>query len=588
MMSIFYHSGERLGDPKSGAAIVAGSLLKALARHGFEVGPQAASAAEVHDFLHRPARDEEKRVLIGSGRDPATPGLFGAARRRGIITVLHLHDFNHRRLDRPEVVDAVVVPSGFAADYYREAMGLDCHVLPSVVDRDRIRPAHHDPRYVTFVNPREGKGVYAFARIADELGRRRPDIPLLVVEGRGTGRTLADCGLDLRGHGTVHLLANTPDPRQFWGVTRICLMPSLGWEAEGLVAVEAMSNGIPVIASDRGALRETLGAAGVVLPLPDRITPATRVLPTVEEVEPWVEAVIRLWDDAGWYRQHRQLALAEASRWAPESVEPRYIAFLRDLAPRAGPPFATPRRRCRAVVLVPHLAGLEPECEAGLLRLEREGVRVVRRPGSSQIDVARNEMASDALHDGFETIMFIDADIGFDPADALRLIARQEPVIAGVYAKKGRRELASHFADGITEIRLGLESPGLYPLEYTATGFLRIRAYVLRRMIEECGLPLCNTHQGGRGSWPLFQPVVVPLGDGFHYLGEDWAFSHRLARIRITPLADTSIRLWHFGRYAYGWEDAGSPTARYSSYRCKLAPTDAQEASHRASVGGTG
>ena len=77
-------------------------------------------------------------------------------------------------------------------------------------------------------------------------------------------------------------------------------------------------------------------------------------------------------------------------------------------------------------------------------------------------------------------------------------------------------------------------------------------------MIAELGLPLCNTHRG-RGVWPFFLPLVVPHGPGqWHYLGEDWAFSHRLAEIGVVPLADTTIRLWHWGRYGFSWEDAGS------------------------------
>ena len=70
-------------------------------------------------------------------------------------------------------------------------------------------------------------------------------------------------------------------------------------------------------------------------------------------------------------------------------------------------------------VLTPHLNGIEPECEMALQLLERSGVRVVRRCGCSQIDVARNEMLSDALHDGAEAILFIDADTGFEAQDAL-------------------------------------------------------------------------------------------------------------------------------------------------------------------------
>jgi hypothetical protein len=225
----------------------------------------------------------------------------------------------------------------------------------------------------------------------------------------------------------------------------------------------------------------------------------------------------------------------------------------------------------QAVVHVPHLNGIEGECEQGLGQLEAAGVRVIRRGGCSAIDVARNELISEALHDGYQAMLFIDSDIGFDPQDALRLLSRPEPVISGVYGKKGMRELASVFADGTKEILFGPEAPGPYPLKYAATGFLRIQASVLRRMIRELKLPLCNTHWG-RGMWPFFQPTIVSQGaDKVHYLGEDWAFSYRLSQIGITPLADTSIRLYHWGRYGYTWEEAGSSPTRYRSYNYRLA-----------------
>lgn len=232
-----------------------------------------------------------------------------------------------------------------------------------------------------------------------------------------------------------------------------------------------------------------------------------------------------------------------------------------------------PPGRGQWVVLVPHMNGIEWECEHALRQLESAGVRVVRKGGCSAIDVARNELISDAIHDGAESMLFVDSDIGFDPADALRLLARPEPVAAGIYAKKGMRELASVFADGVKEVLFGPEATGAYPLKYAATGFLRIKVGVLRQMIADLRLPLCNTHWG-RGVWPFFQPLIVPQGtDKWHYLGEDWAFSHRLGQIGVTPVADTSIRLWHWGRYSFGWEDAGSTVSRYRSYSYNLAPT---------------
>ncbi len=61
-----------------------------------------------------------------------------------------------------------------------------------------------DPCYVTFINPQTLKGVHVFARIAHELARRRPDIPILVTQGRSAESALSQPELELqlliRGH----------------------------------------------------------------------------------------------------------------------------------------------------------------------------------------------------------------------------------------------------------------------------------------------------------------------------------------------------------------------------------------------------
>ncbi len=263
------------------------------------------------------------------------------ARRCGSATAFHLHSLAYTDARDFDGADAVLAPSRFAAEHYRAALGLSCIVIPNLVDLERVCVRRREPRYVTLVNPTSEKGGHAFARIAHHLGATRPDIPFLAVESRGTEHDLARCGLDLRTHGNVRLMGHTTDPKAFWRVTRICLVPSLVPETQGLVAVEAMVNGIPVVASDRGAMPETLGKAGLALPLPDRLIPPTRELPTPDEVAPWVETIVRLWDDAGFSAEQSRLALAEARRWSPDVLEPRSEAFFREVRPGSSPFLAT-------------------------------------------------------------------------------------------------------------------------------------------------------------------------------------------------------------------------------------------------------
>jgi glycosyltransferase involved in cell wall biosynthesis len=180
---------------------------------------------------------------------------------------------------------------------------------------------------VTLVNPQPHKGVFVFVRIAAELGRRRPDIPLLVVEGRAKADWLNRTGLDLSGLTNLHVMANTPDPRDFLGVSRLVLMPSLWSESFARVAAEALINGIPVLASRRGGLPETLEQAGFLFDVPECYTPESRVVPTAEEVAPWLETIIQLWDDPVRYERERQRCWVAAQAWRPEALGPRFEEF---------------------------------------------------------------------------------------------------------------------------------------------------------------------------------------------------------------------------------------------------------------------
>jgi GT2 family glycosyltransferase len=204
--------------------------------------------------------------------------------------------------------------------------------FPDPIRLDKVIAENREPKSATFINPQPEKGAAVFARIALELGRRRPDIPLFIIEGRGKANGLAGLPVDLSCLTNLNRMANTPDPRDFYGVSRAALMPSLWRESLGRVPIEAMANGIPVLASDRGALPETLGDAGFVFTIPDRWTPASGIVPTAQEIAPWVAVIERLWDDPGFEAEHGRLALTEARRWEARSLADQYEEFFLSLA----------------------------------------------------------------------------------------------------------------------------------------------------------------------------------------------------------------------------------------------------------------
>lgn len=284
---------------------------------------RAPSRDEAHAFLDLAEQVLDRfrpRVLLTYGGHPANLELMVRARRRGIAVVFHLHNFSYPDRSAFAHASAVLVPSEFSRRFHARRLGLECTAIPHPLVRDRVVAAECEPRYLTFINPQAVKGVTVFARIALELGRRRPDIPLLVVEGRRTADGLAQVGLDLSGLTNLHRMANTPDPRDFYRVSRALLMPSLWRESFGRVAAEALANGLPVLASDRGALPETLGDAGFLFTIPARCTPTSGAIPTAREVAPWIATVERLWDDPDWEQAQRERAREAANRWDDDRI----------------------------------------------------------------------------------------------------------------------------------------------------------------------------------------------------------------------------------------------------------------------------
>jgi glycosyltransferase involved in cell wall biosynthesis len=126
----------------------------------------------------------------------------------------------------------------------------------------------------------------------------------------------------------------TPRPDDFFALTRILLVPSTVAESFGRVAAEAMVNGIPPIVSNRGGLPQTVGGGGIVLNLPDWLTPESQELPTEDEVRPWFDAVCALWDDPDRYQAASRRARAEAeARFSEGVMRRRYREYFESLGP---------------------------------------------------------------------------------------------------------------------------------------------------------------------------------------------------------------------------------------------------------------
>lgn len=256
--------------------------------------------------------------------------------------------------------------------------------------------------------------------------------------------------------------------------------------------------------------------------------------------------------------------MAGAGSGTPEPVGPRTGTTPHAAASQSD------SRPGECVVLVPHTGSIQPECDDALKELERRGYPVRRAGGFSAIDQGRNQLATDALNDGFKETLWIDSDIGFHPDSVERLRSHGLPIACGIYPKKGPQGLACHVGPGKAAILFGRRG-GLVEITYAGAGFLHVRRDVYFTIQGQLGLPVCN--EGfGRPMIPFFQPLVRPHENGHWYLAEDFAFCERARQCGYVIRADTTIRLWHIGSYRYGWEDAGIPRERFGDFTLNLGP----------------
>lgn len=219
-------------------------------------------------------------------------------------------------------------------------------------------------------------------------------------------------------------------------------------------------------------------------------------------------------------------------------------------------------RRC--VVLVPFTGFIHRECDLALRELERRGYAVRRVAGYAAIDQGRNQLATDALLEGYEETLWIDSDVGFNPDDVDKLRRHNLPMTCGIYPQKGKRALACHVASGGKTMRFGKDG-GLVELLYAGTGFLHIRREVYAAVQRRLQLPMCN-ERFGHPMIPFFQPMIRVIEEAHWYLAEDYGFCERARQAGFQIFADTTIRLWHIGLYRYGWEDAGRDPERFAGF----------------------
>ncbi|MEZ4607183.1 MAG: N-acetyl-alpha-D-glucosaminyl L-malate synthase BshA [Deinococcales bacterium] len=255
-----------------------------------------------------------------------------------VVTTLHGTDVTLVGLDKAylrttqyaiEKSDIVTAVSDYLANYTREHMGVkrQIKVIPNAIDSERFKPdppdsnaklrlryAHPDEKLLIHISnfravKRTSDVVKVFAKVSEQLGAR------LIMIGDGPERQRCfELVQELQLGGRVSFLGSFPNVEKILAVADLFLLTS-SQESFGLVALEAMSSGLPVIASKIGGIPEVVTDG------------ETGFLHALGDVDSMAASALKLLSDKALYQNFSQAARQRAVNVFNErQIVPLYVA----------------------------------------------------------------------------------------------------------------------------------------------------------------------------------------------------------------------------------------------------------------------
>jgi hypothetical protein len=231
------------------------------------------------------------------------------------------------------------------------------------------------------------------------------------------------------------------------------------------------------------------------------------------------------------------------------------------------------------VIATPCFGGqISVQYAASLLKLQARlrshsgfNLTVRFKDGDALITRARASLISQFLDDADAThLLFVDADIGFEPEQVLRLIQCGAEVCAAVYplkridwakvkstieaARPNPAAAALQYVFEVDDPNAVTAQSGFVKVRYAGTGFLMIRRAALERMCASYPhLRYKRDHSldaavDSEKRFALFESMIAEDGT---YLSEDFAFCKRWGDIGGEIWADLNSRLNHVGQMAF-------------------------------------
>lgn len=182
---------------------------------------------------------------------------------------------------------------------------------------------------------------------------------------------------------------------------------------------------------------------------------------------------------------------------------------------------------------------LNEQGAAALLGIE---MQVAFLPGCSLITMGRNQMAADFLASDCDRLMFVDADVSWNPGELIKVASHPVDVVGGAYRYKTVQE--DYPIQWLDRPELWADpETGLLEVGSVPGGFLAISRKALETL-KEAHPERAYTHEGHQ----FHAFFTAPFADG-RLWGEDTAFCNDWRQAGGKVWLDTELTLTHSGGF---------------------------------------
>lgn len=338
-------------DPKTHIGKTLRTVIDGVEHNIFVTG--TSRGQNIPRKLHLAFRDKAAEIVkqfkpdvVYGYSNPVLNPVRRLARKQGARNVFYLANGTYTEKKRAyfQEVDNILVPSAALGAHYKETMGLETEVtrdlVPQYIDPDTFsteaKTATRGQGFVTLINPSPEKGGALLLRLAQMALTQAPELTFLTVESRGSRAFWEERrGINTAVLSNIWWLPKQKEIKRVYDRTSVLLAPSIWFEASARVVAEGQLCGIPVLATRRGGIPDQLNGGGFLFDIPQSMQDNPRAIPTAEEVQPWLDTVIRLMRDAEAYRQASDLALETSAPFRPDNRHRDLVEQFHRLAQKA-------------------------------------------------------------------------------------------------------------------------------------------------------------------------------------------------------------------------------------------------------------